>query len=125
MGILFCFYTILTKDYLYYSLKGNKMTTDFDPVAVAALSYLETYNEEEALRWLMHSIGITLQGARDKIVQDGFNSIHFIVNMHCNDTDGFKKYLNSLNKTFVTATTRLRVYYAPVVITRFAAVLYC
>ena len=100
------------------------MATDFNPAAVAALPYCQTYTSEESLRWLMHSIGITLQTARDKIVQDGFNSIRSIVNMHSNDTSGFRKYLNSLNKTFAIATTRLRVYYAPVVIARFVAILY-
>ena len=100
------------------------MATDFNPAAVAALPYCQTYTSEESLRWLMHSIAITLQTARNKIVQDGFNSIRSIVNMHSNDTSGFRKYLNSLNKTFAIATTRLRVYYAPVVIARFVAILY-
>ena len=46
--------------------------------------------------------------------------------MHTNDAEGFKKYLNILNKTFATATSRsgLRVYYSPVIIARFVAILY-
>ena len=99
-------------------------TTDFDAAAVAALSFQETYNNEELFRWLMHSIGINTVTSRDKIVQDGFNSIQSLVHMHSNDTDGFKKYLSNLNKTFATAAARIRVYYSPVVITRFAAVLF-
>ena len=100
------------------------MATDFDPVPVAALSFIETYNSEEPFRWLMHNIGINLQTARDKMVQDGFNSIQAVVNMHSTDTEGFKKYLYNLNKTFATAASRLRVYYAPVIIACFVAVLH-
>ena len=100
------------------------MATDFDPVAIAALSFIETYNSEEPFCWLMHNIGINLQTARDKIVQDGFNSIQAVVNMHSTDTEGFKKYLHNLNKTFATAASRLRVYYAPVIIACFVAVLH-
>ena len=57
-------------------------TTDFDAAAVAALSFQETYSNEEPFRWLMHSIGINTVTSRDKIVQDGFNSIQSLVHMH-------------------------------------------
>ena len=89
---------------------------DFDPAAIVALSHSVSYKTEQPFRWLMNNIGITSRASRDQIVQDGFNLVQSLVNMHTNDAEGFKKYLNILNKTFATATSRsgLRVYYSPV-----------
>ena len=44
--------------------------------------------------------------------------------MHPNDSEGFKKYLQTLNKTYATATSTLQVYYSPKVIVRFGALLF-
>lgn len=98
--------------------------TDFDTTNLAGLSFLELYRTEEPLRFIMHRIGITTQQSRDKIINDGYNSVESIVEMHPNDSEGFKKYLQTLNKTYATATTALQVYYSPKVIARFGALLF-
>ena len=87
---------------------------------------LKTYKTEQPFCWLMNNIGITSRASRNQIVQDGFNLVQSLVNMHTNDAEGFKKYLNILNKTFATATSHsgLRVYYSPVIIARFLAILH-
>ena len=71
-------------------------TPDFDPATIAALSHSETYKTEQPFCWLMNNIGITSRASRDQIVQDGFNLVQSLVNMHTNDAEGFKKYLNIL-----------------------------
>ena len=72
----------------------------------------------------MNCIGVTAEQSRNKIVSDGYDSIHSIVNMHSNDHDGFKKYFKILNKTYATSTTGIHVYYSPNAIVRFAAILF-
>ena len=97
---------------------------DFDPNNLIGLTNLELYTSEESLRYAMNRIGITDVRSRDKIISDGYESIQSIVNMHSNDCDGFKKYLNTLNKTYATARAVIQVYYSPKVIVRFAALLF-
>ena len=104
------FFTILHKG--IHIIMAN--TPDFDPAALAALSYSETYKTEQPFRWLMNNIDITSRASKDHIVQDGFNLVQSLINMHTNDTEGFKKYLNIFNKILATATSRsgLRVCYS-------------
>ena len=90
-----------------------------------ALSITELYRDEGVLRYLMDTIGINTVRNRNKIVADGFISIHAIVQHHSNDVKGFRNYLNNLNKTFASAgTSTLRVYYSPVIIARFCGLLH-
>ena len=100
-------------------------TTDFNPANLAGLTQAQLYESAEALRYVMHSIGIRQVNARNKIIDDGFNSLKSIVVMHTMCDQGFKKYLNGLNKTYATASDRRqRVHFSPIAIERFSAIVF-
>ena len=90
------------------------------------LSITELYESPEALRWVMdNGIGITDLECRNRIINDGYTSLRTIIRQHTNDVEGFKSYLSNLNKTFASAReAAMRVYYSPVVISRFAGVVH-
>ena len=70
-------------------------------------------------------IGLTDQPSRDRIIDDGYTSLRSIIMQHKNDVKGFCTYLSGLNRTFTAAgNAALRVYYSPVVISRFAGVVH-
>ena len=73
--------------------------TDFDPHNLTGLTNSELFESEEALRFVMHTIGITEEWSRNKIINDGFNNLSSIIAMHTMCDQGFKKYLTGLNKT--------------------------
>ena len=99
--------------------------TDYNIATFDALTIAQLYEDEGVLRYVMHTIGVNPVRNRNKIVDDGFNSIRAIVQHHANDVNGFQSYLNTLNKTFASAGTEaLRVYYSPVIISRFCGVLH-
>ena len=101
------------------------MATDYNVANLNGLSISELFEEEELLRYLMHTIGINAQRSRNKIISDGFQSISEILKHHANDVKGFKNYLLQLNKTFASASNAtLRVYYSPLVIARFVGIIH-
>lgn len=99
---------------------------DYTVANFSTLSVTELYDNEELLRWMMNvSIGVTDRDSRDRIVADGYTSLRAIVNQHTNDVESFVSYLKGLNRTFAAAgNAALRVYYSPVVISRFAGVIH-
>jgi len=73
---------------------------------------------------MLDTIGIESH-QRNRLVDDGFTSMKYIIDLHSNDVDGFKKYLTNLNKTFASSTNEdLRVYFSPVDISRLVGVVY-
>lgn len=100
--------------------------TDYNVANFNALSITELYDNEEVWRYLMdRSIGITLERCRNKIVNDGFDSLRSVIRHHSNDIEGFKTYMTGLNKTFASSSvSTLRVYYSPVSISRMLGVIH-
>lgn len=98
---------------------------DIDLNHIQNLSTSELFEDEMLLRYLMQVIGINRVQARDKIIDDGFDSIATILSHYKYDVEGFQSYLKNLNKTFASATVQLlRVYYSPVSIMRFAGIIH-
>ena len=101
------------------------MATDFNAANLTGLTITQLYENEELLRYLMNEIGITTEVCRNRIVNDGFNSLRAVVGHHSNDIEGVKSFLTGLNKTFASsADATLRVYYSPVVIARFCGIVH-
>ena len=58
-----------------------------------------TYHDNKAFRVMLDVIGVDLD-QRNRLTNDGFDSMKAIIDLHSNDVEGFKKYLINLNKTF-------------------------
>lgn len=100
------------------------MATDVNVMNLVGLGFLKLYSSEEPLRYIMHCIGITVEKSRNKIINHGYDSIQSIVKMYPNDSEGFKKYMDTLNKTYAIVTASMQVYYSPKVIARCCALLF-
>ena len=97
---------------------------DFNLARAAGLTNGELYGDENALRILMDEIGVE-ERERNRIVNDGFNSMDDIITHHSNDTESFVTYLTTINKTFANHNDEnLRAYFPPVVLQRFTGVVH-
>jgi len=97
---------------------------DFNLQHAGDLTKFQLYQDNNAFRVMLDAIGIQLE-QRNRLVNDGFNSMKDIIDLHSNDVEGFKKYLTNLNKTFASSTNeQLRVYFSPVDISRLVGVVY-
>ena len=73
---------------------------------------------------MLNSIGVEIR-ERNKLVDDGFDSMKAIIELHANDTAGFRTYLLNLNKTFASSSTAaLRVYFTPINVSRLVGVVH-
>ena len=99
---------------------------DYNIANFNTLPISDLYEDEEVWRYLMdRAIGIDQENCRDKIVEDGFDSLRSVVRHHTNNVEGFKTYLVGLNKTFASSSVPgLRVYYSPVAIARTLGVIH-
>ena len=70
---------------------------------------------------MMDEIGVA-PNERKKIFTDGFESCEELVNHFIDDVDGFKKYLEIVNKTSTNANTNL--HFTPPAMRRFVGVVY-
>lgn len=97
---------------------------DLNLAAANGLTALQLYDDENGLRLMLDSIGVDIR-ERNKLVDDGFGSMMSIIELHTNDTSGFKTYLLNLNKTFASSSTAgLRVYFTPINVSRLVGVVH-
>ena len=97
---------------------------DFALQDAGDLTKSQLYQDNNAFRVMLDAIGIELE-QRNRLVNDGFNSMKAIIDLHSNDVEGFKNYLINLNKTFASSTNEeLRVRFSPVDISRLVGVVY-
>ena len=97
---------------------------DLNLDAVQNLNQGQLNENEEALRLAMNAIGVKFR-EKNKIVNDGFQSMKDIVIHHANDVEGFIDYLRNLNNFFATPTiANLKVYFSPITISIFTGIIY-
>ena len=98
--------------------------TDLNLAAVAGFDNGQLYGDDDALRLMMNEIGVEIR-ERNKIINDGFNSMDDIVTHYSNDTESFVTYLTSMNKTFANHNDpNQRSYFPPLVLQRFTGVVH-
>ena len=82
----------------------------------------EIYEHRMGLIVMMDEIRVA-SNERKKIFTNGFESCEELVNHFIDDVDGFKKYLEIVNKTSTNANTNL--HFTPPAMRRFVGVVYC
>ena len=99
---------------------GPNVTVQLDQLANK--SHTEVYEHRMGLIVMMNEIGVGTN-ERKKIFTDGFESVEELVNHFVDDVDGFRKYLEMVNKNSA-ANPNASVYFRPPVMRRFIGALY-
>lgn len=95
-----------------------------DPAIIAPLTFLQRYDDHQALLCLLTNIGVDVK-ERYRICADGFMTLRNLVDHFGYDVGAFKKHLLASNKNWMSnPQAMMRAYYTPIIINRLAGVLY-
>ena len=93
-------------------------------MAAVNQNVINRFDGEQGLVDVLHELGVG-KNERDRIVDDGFDSMRSIVNQYENDPEGMRGYLKQLNKAFGSSPDDdLRIYFSPPVMSRMIGLLH-
>ena len=97
---------------------------DVIPANVAPLTITQRYDDEMAFLCLLDRLGLGVK-ERFRLLHDGFDSIHALVDHYGDNVDEFKKQLTNSNKSWSShGQVMMRAYFNPICLKRLVGVLY-
>jgi hypothetical protein len=93
------------------------------PRDIRNISIAEKYENPMAFQIMLNTIGVP-DRERARITNDGFTQMNELVSHYANDVEGFKTYLENLNKTFATADEEYKVYFTPPVTSKLVGIMH-
>ena len=98
---------------------------DANMAALQGMTIAERYESQLGLNLILHRIGVTGNQRTRIVTHDQFTTLRLLIEQYRDDIDGFKTYLEDLNKRLGgSGRAELRVNYSPAIITRFVGVIH-
>ena len=95
---------------------------DVIPANVAPLTITQRYDDEMAFLCLLDRLGLGVK-ERFRLLHDGFDSIHALVDHYGDNVDEFKKQLTNSNKSWSShGQVMMRAYFNPICLKRLVGV---
>ena len=88
----------------FIHIERNKMTNQ---------AVIDAFNSQNEFVTLLTNIGFQA-AERNKLIDDGWTSMHSLVTFYAYDTASFKEYMTNLNKALSGATQQIRVNFRPI-----------